>query len=124
MKKRRLLFSLTKKDFDIQTFRAGGKGGQHQNKRETGVRICHRDSGAVGEARDSRSQADNRKQAFKRLIASSKFKVWHNRQVVLALHREKIDAAVEEAMRPGNIRVEAQNQDGQWEVVTSRQTER
>ena len=27
-----LLFSLTKKDFEIQTFRSGGKGGQNQNK--------------------------------------------------------------------------------------------
>jgi len=27
------LFSVTRKDFDIQTFRSGGKGGQHQNKK-------------------------------------------------------------------------------------------
>ena len=26
------LFTLTKKDFEMQTFRSGGKGGQHQNK--------------------------------------------------------------------------------------------
>jgi len=41
------LFSLTKKDFDIQTFRAGGKGGQKQNKISSGVRIIHRESGEL-----------------------------------------------------------------------------
>ena len=41
---KKLLFSVTKKDFDIQTFRSGGKGGQHQNKRDTGVRCVHKAS--------------------------------------------------------------------------------
>lgn len=47
-----LLFSLTKKDFRIETFRSGGKGGQHQNKTDSGVRIVHLESGAVGESRE------------------------------------------------------------------------
>ncbi len=51
---RELMFSITKDDLDVQTFRAGGKGGQNQNKRETGVRIVHRPSGAVGESRSER----------------------------------------------------------------------
>jgi protein subunit release factor B len=44
--KRELLFSITKEDFEIQTFCSGGKGGQHQNKVETGVRILHKYSKA------------------------------------------------------------------------------
>ena len=46
---KRLLFSVTKNDFDIQTFRSGGKGGKNVNKVETGVRVIHRDSGATGQ---------------------------------------------------------------------------
>ena len=46
---RELLFSVTRDDFTIQTFRAGGKGGQKQNKTDSGVRCIHNASGAVGE---------------------------------------------------------------------------
>ena len=65
---RELLFSITKDDFTIQTFRSGGKGGQNQNKRETGVRIIHNDSGARGESRNHRTQLANKKEAFRRLV--------------------------------------------------------
>ena len=77
--KKELLYSITKKDLTVQTFRAGGPGGQNQNKRETGVRIIHRDSGAVGESREERSQLQNKRTAFKRLIEHPKFKLWNAR---------------------------------------------
>lgn len=67
MTDRVLLFSVTVKDCEVQTFRAGGKGGQNQNKRDTGVRIIHHPSGARGEARDERSQLQNKRLAFKRM---------------------------------------------------------
>jgi protein subunit release factor B len=67
MTERTLVLSVTLKDCDVQTFRAGGNGGQNQNKRDTGVRIIHRASGARGEARDERSQLQNKRLAFKRM---------------------------------------------------------
>lgn len=76
MGKKELLFSVTEKDLRIDTFRSGGKGGQHQNTRDTGVRITHLESGAVGESREERSQLQNKKKAFKRLVESEKFKNW------------------------------------------------
>lgn len=42
MKEKVLLFSVTIKDCEVQTFRSGGKGGQNVNKVESGVRIIHR----------------------------------------------------------------------------------
>jgi protein subunit release factor B len=74
---RELLFSLTKKDFKVEYFRAGGKGGQHANKTSTACRIKHLASGAVAECRETRSQQDNKGRAFRRLVNSDAFKKWH-----------------------------------------------
>lgn len=72
---RQLMFSVTLKDCEVQTFRSGGKGGQNQNKRDTGVRIIHHPSGARGEARDERSQLQNKRLAFKRMADHPLFRV-------------------------------------------------
>lgn len=98
--KRELLFSITRKDFRVETFRSGGKGGQHQNKTESGVRITHLESGAVGESRDERSQYQNKKKALERLVASPKFQAWHKRKVAEMLYgKTKLEKQVEEDMR-------------------------
>lgn len=73
---RKLVLSVTLSDCDVQTFRSGGPGGQNQNKRDTGVRVIHRDSGARGESRDERSQLQNKKLAFGRMVETAKFKTW------------------------------------------------
>ena len=70
------LFSVTIKDCEIQTFRSGGKGGQHQNKTESGVRIIHHPSGARGESREYRHQHQNKRAAFERMARTDKFQKW------------------------------------------------
>lgn len=109
-----LLFSLTKKDFIIETFRAGGKGGQHQNKTDSAVRIKHPDSGAVGESREERSQHQNKKIAFERLTSSYKFKRWHCLKVKEILEGISIEEKVEKMMDPSNIKVEVKDESGKW----------
>ncbi len=104
---KKLLFSLTKKDFEIQTFRAGGKGGQHQNKVESGVRIIHRASGAVGESRSERSQYANKKLAFIHLTKSKKFLTWHKLETARLLgHLKNVDEIVDKQMAEKNLKVE------------------
>jgi ribosome-associated protein len=56
----------------IETFRAGGPGGQHRNKTDSAVRLRHLPSGVTVIAADSRSQHRNRETAFVRLIAKLK----------------------------------------------------
>lgn len=97
---RKLLFSITRADFDIQTFASGGPGGQHQNKTQSGVRIVHRDSGAVGESRESRSQHQNKEAAFGRLAKTERFLAWHKLETARRMGTVvDIDAQVEAYMR-------------------------
>lgn len=62
-----LIFTATRKDFRVDTFRSGGPGGQNQNKVESGVRIVHIPTGMAAESREERSQHANKQRAFKRL---------------------------------------------------------
>lgn len=80
-KKKEKVLSLTKKDFEIQHFRAGGKGGQKQNSTDSGSRVIHHPSGARGESREHRQQAQNTKAAFQRMAETRLFKAWVNEQV-------------------------------------------
>ena len=54
----------------VETFRAGGPGGQHQNTTDSGVRLTHLPTGISATARESRSQHRNRKTALVRLRAA------------------------------------------------------
>ena len=104
---KKLLFSVTIKDCDVDTFCTGGKGGQHRNAKQNGVRITHRASGAVGEHRDGRDQYRNKQEAFRKMAESEKFRVWHIMECALKQGLiAKVNAAVEEAMRAHNLKIE------------------
>jgi len=51
----------------VDTFRSGGKGGQHQNVTESGARLTHLPSGIVVTSRSLRSQHGNKKAALRAL---------------------------------------------------------
>lgn len=108
-----LLFSVTKKDFERQVFFAGGNGGQNQNKNATGVRLIHKDSGARGEARDSKSQVENEKAAFRRLLETKEWKSWHRLMMFELTSKKTIDQIVDEQMDPKHLVVEVK-QEGRW----------
>lgn len=113
---RQKLFSVTIKDCEVETFRSGGKGGQNQNKRDTGVRVRHVPSGAVAESRDTRSQGENKQSAFRKMAESPKFQLWAKIEAARRMGQETIEDRVERAMQPKNLLVEAYEQD-RWVTI-------
>jgi hypothetical protein len=55
---------------DVDRYRASGPGGQHRNKTESAVRLRHRQTGVTAIGEDSRSQAENKVHAVRRLRAA------------------------------------------------------
>ena len=100
---REKILTVTIHDCEVQTFRSGGNGGQNQNKRDTGVRVIHHPSSARGESREERSQLQNKKAAFRRMVDTPHFRYWVSVQTGRVEERDRWLARM---LRPENIRVE------------------
>ena len=61
---------MNKDDVDVIFVKAGGPGGQHRNKTESGVRLFHRPTGITVQATERRERTRNLALAWERLEAA------------------------------------------------------
>lgn len=115
--KKELLFSVTKKDFDISYFSGSGAGGQHRNKHQNCVRLSHKASGACSTGQSSKERRSNLKEAFNNLVKSQKFKNWISERSYEITNKINIEKEVEKLMCPENLLVEGNDENNEWKEI-------
>ena len=112
MTTKQLLFSVTAADCDWSFTKGTGAGGQKRNKTSSAVHCTHRVSGAAGYSEGSRSQLDNKREAFERMATTERFKTWHRLECMRRSGQmAEVDRIVEREMK--KVRVDVK-ENGRW----------
>jgi len=107
-----LLFSVTAKDCEWSYTKGTGSGGQKKNKTSSAVHCIHRPSGAHGYSEASRSQHDNKIDAFEKMFNTKEFQAWVKHE---AARRTGLLSVIDENVRKELRKVKVEvKMDGVW----------
>jgi protein subunit release factor B len=113
---KKLLFSVTAKDCDWSYTRGTGAGGQKRNKTSSAVHCTHRASRAHGYSEATRSQADNKRDAFTKMTETKEFKTWHRMEVMRQTGKlDEMEREVQRQLKKVKLEVKI---DGKWTEVS------
>jgi protein subunit release factor B len=113
------LFSITAKDCEWSYTKGTGAGGQKRNKTSSAVHCTHKASGAHGYSEASRSQLDNRRDAFVKMTETDKFKQWVRLEYMRRTGElMEIERRVEQELTKVKTEVKI---DGKWTEVNPQQ---
>ena len=109
------LFSVTARDCEWSYARGTGNGGQARNKSNNAVHCSHRPSGSHGYSEASRSQLDNRRDAFRKMAESDKFQTWAKMEMMRRTGEAlEVERWLEKELRKIKIEIKV---DGVWREV-------
>ena len=113
------LFSVTADDCDWSYTKGTGNGGQKKNKTSSAVHCRHRVSGAYGYSESSRSQLDNRRDAFRKMSETKEFQQWVNLEFMKRSGQLlEIERSVEQELQKVKLEIKI---DGKWTEVKPHQ---
>ena len=115
-----LLFSVTANDCEFSYTRGTGPGGQQRNKTSSAVHCHHPASGARSYSDITRSQHDNKRDAFVKMVNTPEFKKWHKLEIMRRMGTlAQVEETVERELRV-NTRVEGRL-NGKWVDINEAQ---
>lgn len=115
MNSREPLFSVTARDCEWSYTKGTGAGGQKRNKTSSAVHCTHKPSGAHGYSEASRSQLDNRRDAFQKMAESDQFQRWLHLETMRRTGQAlEIERWLQDQMRKIKIEIKV---DGRWREV-------
>jgi len=116
VKNKEPLFSITADDCEWSYTRGTGNGGQKKNKTSSAVHCKHRASGAYGYSETSRSQLDNRRDAFRKMMETDTFQTWIKLEFMKRSGQmDEIERKVEQDLKKVKLEIKI---DDRWTEVS------
>lgn len=112
-----LILTICASDCEFICTKGSGAGGQKRNKTSSAVYCIHKPSGAKGYSEATRSQHENKRDAFVKMTNTKEFKTWLHIESMRKMGKiAEIEREVEFSMRPSQLRVEGQIE-GKWSKI-------